>query len=313
MSGGQGPLARLEEAIELASRGTFGDALAIFAEHGQAGTQLGPLAAALERLVTRFAEVLAAKEQTLGSLQLAMLDLEIAQSSLAAATTKLESTVAQYRTLLETTRSIPWQWQRHEKRFTYVGPQGAALLGCTIEDWLQPGFWEVRLHPDDRTKVEQQAARGADGDFEFRLRKNDGSYVTVRSTVSSHSGDESQHGFMFDITEQRRLELELQQAQKLESVGRLASGIAHEINTPVQFVSDSVHFVRDAFSDTLELLVAYRPCAPPPRSGRCLPRSSCRSIASRRKLMPTTSSRTCRRRSTGRSTACSAWRRWSAR
>ena len=56
----------------------------------------------------------------------------------------------------------------------------------------------------------------------------------------------------------KRAHGELVQAQKLESVGRLAAGIAHEINTPVQFVNDSVHFLRDAFQDVLALLAAYR-------------------------------------------------------
>ncbi|HMR74119.1 MAG TPA: ATP-binding protein [Polyangiaceae bacterium] len=50
-----------------------------------------------------------------------------------------------------------------------------------------------------------------------------------------------------DITEQRSLEAEVVRAQKLEAVGRLAAGIAHEINTPTQFVSDNTHFVRDGF------------------------------------------------------------------
>jgi len=61
-----------------------------------------------------------------------------------------------------------------------------------------------------------------------------------------------------DTTERKRLELELRQAQKLESVGRLASGIAHEINTPIQFVGDQATFVRSALSDLLKLSQAYR-------------------------------------------------------
>jgi signal transduction histidine kinase len=51
---------------------------------------------------------------------------------------------------------------------------------------------------------------------------------------------------------------ELNQAQKLESVGRLAAGVAHEINTPVQFVSDSVHFIRDAVTDLEKLIGHYK-------------------------------------------------------
>lgn len=50
------------------------------------------------------------------------------------------------------------------------------------------------------------------------------------------------------ITERKQLELKLLNSQKLESVGQLAAGIAHEINTPTQFVGDNTRFVRDAFS-----------------------------------------------------------------
>jgi len=53
--------------------------------------------------------------------------------------------------------------------------------------------------------------------------------------------------------EQSRVERELNLAQKLESVGRLAAGVAHEINTPVQYVSDNTRFLEEAFADLLEL------------------------------------------------------------
>ena len=53
--------------------------------------------------------------------------------------------------------------------------------------------------------------------------------------------------FVRDLTEATRLELELRQAQKLEAVGRLAAGIAHEINTPIQFIGDNTRFFAEAF------------------------------------------------------------------
>ena len=59
-----------------------------------------------------------------------------------------------------------------------------------------------------------------------------------------------------EMTTRLQMEAELRQAQKLESVGRLAAGVAHEINTPVQFVSDSVHFVRDAMTAIFRLVSA---------------------------------------------------------
>jgi two-component system, NtrC family, sensor kinase len=65
-------------------------------------------------------------------------------------------------------------------------------------------------------------------------------------------------GVCRDITEKKRMELELRQAQKLESVGRLASGIAHEINTPIQFVGDHNRFTAEAVGDLMTLVSAYR-------------------------------------------------------
>ena len=70
-----------------------------------------------------------------------------------------------------------------------------------------------------------------------------------------------EHGHLvqvvFDIAERKTLERKLSVAQKLESIGQLAAGIAHEINTPIQFIGDSVRFVRNSFDDVSELVDGY--------------------------------------------------------
>ena len=54
-----------------------------------------------------------------------------------------------------------------------------------------------------------------------------------------------------EVAARERAELELRQAQKLEALGRLAAGIAHEINTPMQFIQNSVQFLREGVADLL--------------------------------------------------------------
>jgi len=68
-------------------------------------------------------------------------------------------------------------------------------------------------------------------------------------------------GAIQDVTQQKHVETELAQSQKLESIGQLAAGIAHEINTPTQFIGNNVSFVSDSVGEILDVVVKIRDIA----------------------------------------------------
>jgi PAS domain S-box-containing protein len=72
------------------------------------------------------------------------------------------------------------------------------------------------------------------------------------------SGDDELVCIVRDVTERRGLEDQLLQSQKLGAIGQLAAGVAHEINTPMQFIGDNLHFAQGAIGDVLNLLEMLR-------------------------------------------------------
>ncbi|ANO50528.1 MHYT domain-containing protein [Woeseia oceani] len=90
-------------------------------------------------------------------------------------------------------------------------------------------------------------------------RRKDGSEYPVRAHLQLHTASQPPLfvGIVNDITSMVDLESQLAQAKKMESIGQLAAGVAHEINTPAQYVGDNTKFVQDAFADLMPLLDRY--------------------------------------------------------
>ncbi|MDB4945335.1 MAG: sensor histidine kinase [Labilithrix sp.] len=177
-------------------------------------------------------------------------------------TKDLAASREQYRELLESTQAIPWVMEPGSLRFAYVGPQATRLLGFPPEAWQEEGFLAGHLHPDDidATLLALRSDSANDHEIEVRMFAADGRCLTLRSFVSTTLDEEDRivrRGILLDVTARRTLEGKLAIAHKLESVGRLAAGVAHEINTPVQFVSDNVHFTQDALATVMRVVARY--------------------------------------------------------
>lgn len=126
-----------------------------------------------------------------------------------------------YKTLLESTKAIPWQIDWKTMCFTYIGPQIEALLGWTPESWVSANDWAMRMHDEDRDFVVNfcvsQSRSGIDHEADYRALTADGRYVWIRDVVHVIRGEdgevESLVGFMFDITERKKNEQELLRLQ----------------------------------------------------------------------------------------------------
>jgi PAS domain S-box-containing protein len=153
-------------------------------------------------------------------------------------------------------------WLDANGRFVYVNDAACRCLGRSREELLCLSVMDIdpsvrRL--GWRTTWEQVKARRS-LTFESQNQAISGKLFPVEITANYVEFDGQEYSFAFvrDISERRELEAELRQAHKLEGIGQLSAGIAHEINTPTQFVTDDLTFLRDSWKAICKLLELYR-------------------------------------------------------
>mgnify|MGYP006192762835 CR=1 FL=1 len=96
---------------------------------------------------------------------------------------------AVYRTLLESTRAIPWKIDWATKKFAYIGPQIEALLGWSPDSWMTVDDWVARMHPDDRDAAleayRQSLGRPGRHEVRYRVPHADGAFNRCYSLSSA--------------------------------------------------------------------------------------------------------------------------------
>ena len=142
-------------------------------------------------------------------------------------------------------------------KFRMVNEAFTTLYGKSVEELIGKGDTDFHSPEEAQKFLEDDRQVMESHEEKFILEEQHTDYqgnvhwlqVVKRPMMLGENLPRYLLGICTDMTERKGLENQLRHAQKMESIGQLAAGIAHEINTPTQYVGDNTRFVRESFGD----------------------------------------------------------------
>ncbi|MCW8949264.1 MAG: PAS domain-containing protein [Sedimenticola sp.] len=141
------------------------------------------------------------------------------------------------------------------------------IVGQRLDDWIEPGTSRDEFARLVANLTTPGRERSTGKTMELTALRKGREPFPIELSISALQLKGQWHviGIMRDISERKRveqekqlMEVQLRQAQKLESIGQLAAGISHEINTPTQFVGDNTQFFKEAVGNLESLIETYQ-------------------------------------------------------
>ena len=160
----------------------------------------------------------------------------------------LRESEEKYRLLVENAKDAIFVTQDNVIKF--MNPTAFRFLGYTQTKMLQTPFTEF-IHPDDREQMFDRYLKRIKGEeisdaITFRVIDKQGKeiHVNLNAVLITWEGESAVLNFLRDISPQRKMEAQLQQAQKMEAIGTLAGGIAHNFNNMLMGIQGNLSLIR---------------------------------------------------------------------